>query len=138
MDTEKLLEDFVNLINSITDEELQENTKKAIEDSKESYIMDSHNEDKLTIQLGDYQIIAEINNNSPDFPPELCVYLMNDKQGIAQDICVVRQHIGFINGKNGIEIKKDNDFIDCLVWGNSDSEDYTEKHVIGVYKEDEE
>jgi hypothetical protein len=31
-----------------------------------------------------------------------------------------------------------NDVVDCLVWADSDDEDYTHKHIIGVYEEDEE
>jgi hypothetical protein len=36
-----------------------------------------------------------------------------------------------------MEFKQDNDFVDCLVWGESGYEDYTDKFVIGVYEEEE-
>ena len=134
MDTEKLYDDFVNLINSITDDELQASTEKAIEDSKESYIMDGNNGKKLIIPFGNYQIVAEISDISPDIPNELWVHIRDKDNRVVQDICLVRPHFDYIRSKG--EFETDNDFVDCLVWGDSDSEDYTEKHVIGVYKED--
>ena len=94
-------------------------------------------ENKLVIPFGDYQIVAEINDmNEPDIPTELCVYLRDKENRIFQDICLVRQHYD-IDRKN-MEFKRYDDLIDCLVWGDSDCEDYTDKHVIGVYEEKQE
>ncbi len=46
---------------------------------------------KLTIQLGNKKIVAEIyDNNGPDIPPEMCVYI--EDEAIIQDICLVRPH----------------------------------------------
>ena len=91
---------------------------------------------KLVIPFGDYQIVAEISNVSPEVPNELWVHLENKNNLISQDVCLVRPHYDYISSKG--EFETDNDFVDCLVWGDSDSEDYTDEHVIGVYKEEEE
>ena len=91
---------------------------------------------KLIIPFGDYEIIAEVSDVSPEVPNELWVHLENKNNLISQDICLVRPHYDYI--RNNGEFETDNDFVDCLVWGDSDSEDYTEKHVIGVYKEEKE
>lgn len=91
-------------------------------------------EKKLIIQLGDKKIVAEIyNNNGPEIPPELCVYLEDEDGAIIQDICLVRPHYDYI--KKSSEFETDNNFVDCLVWGDSDDEDYTNKFVIGVHEE---
>ena len=93
-------------------------------------------EKKLTIKLGEYQIVAEIyDGDTTEIPPELTVYL-RDKDGvIVQDVCLVRPHYRYDERKG--EFITYDDLIDCLVWGDSDDEDYTHKHVIGVYKEGE-
>lgn len=91
---------------------------------------------KLIIPFGDYEIIAEVSDFSPEVPNELWVHLENKNNLISQDICLVRPHYDYIGSKG--EFETDNDFVDCLVWGDSDNEDYTDKHVIGVYKEEEE
>lgn len=94
-------------------------------------------ENKLVIPFGNHKIVAEINdNNLPEIPIELNVYLTDSDGCIIQDVCLVRPHYDYIRSKE--EFKTDNDFVDCLVWGESGNEDYTEKHVIGVWEEDEE
>lgn len=91
---------------------------------------------KLKIQFGEYKIVAEINVMSmPEIPPELNVYLQDKNGAITQDICLVRPHYEYKKSLRDFEI--DNDFVDCIVWGNSDYEDYTNKHVIAVNKEEE-
>ena len=93
-------------------------------------------EKKLVIQFGEHRIIAEICDlNTPEIPPELYVYIMDNNNTILQDICLVRPHYD-INRKT-MEFQTDNDFVDCLVWGESGYEDYTDKFVIGVYEEEE-
>lgn len=93
-------------------------------------------EKKLVIQLGENKIVAEINDgNVPEIPPELCIYLCDKNGMIAQDICLVRPHYEY-NHENG-ETETDNDCVDCIVWGEAGSEDYTDKHVIAVYEEEE-
>lgn len=93
-------------------------------------------EKKLIIPLGDYQIVAEINDYSlPEIPAAINVYLQDKDNKTIQDICLITPHYDYIRSKG--EFETDNDFVDCLVWGDSDDEDYTDKHVIGVYEEDE-
>ena len=94
-------------------------------------------ENKLVIPFGNYQIIAEINDrNEPEIPTELCVYLRDKEGRFCQDICLVRQHYEL--DRKTMAFRRYDDLVDCLVWGESDCEDYTEKHVIGVHEEDEE
>lgn len=92
-------------------------------------------ETKLIIPFGGYQIVAEISNVSPEIPNELWVHIRDKDNRVIQDICLVRAHCDYSRSKR--EFETDNDFVDCLVWGDSDNEDYTDKHVIGVNKEDE-
>lgn len=91
---------------------------------------------KLVIPFGDKKIVAEINDWKDDMPKELVVYLCDKDDHIIQDICLVRPHYDYIRSKG--EFETDNNFVDCLVWGDSDDEDYTNKYVIGVYEEEEE
>ena len=93
-------------------------------------------ENKLEIKFGDKKIVAEINDWSDGGTNELTVYLCDKDNRIIQDICLVRPHYE-VNRKT-YEFETNNDFIDCLIWGDSDEEDYTHKFVIGVYEEDEE
>ena len=91
---------------------------------------------KLSIKFGEYELVAEIYDmNGPEFPPELVVYL-RDKNGVVfQDICLARPHYELNEKTQEFEI--DNNFIDCLVWGESGYEDYTDKHVIAVFDEED-
>ena len=91
---------------------------------------------KLLIQLGNKKIVAEIDdNNTPEIPPELCVYLQDEDGAVIQDICLVRPHYDI--DRKTKEFKTNNDFVDCLVWGDSDDEDYTNKFVVGIHEEEE-
>ena len=88
---------------------------------------------RLTIQLGNKKIVAEIyDNNGPEIPPEMCVFLEEEDGTIIQDICLVRPHYD-VNHKTK-EFETNNDFVDCLVWGDSDDEDYTNKFVVGIHE----
>lgn len=84
---------------------------------------------ELKIELsGNRKIIAEINNYDGKHK-ELCVYIVDDtdKENVEyQDICLVR------------EDEKEPDRVECLVWGNQDSEDYTDRFSIGKNNECEE
>lgn len=94
-------------------------------------------ENKLVVQLGENQIVAEIDDRSaPEIPPEIVIYLQDKEGNIIQDICLVRPHYEY--NRKAEEFETSNDFVDCLVWGDSWDEDYTDKHVIGVYEEEEE
>lgn len=94
-------------------------------------------EKKLVINLGENKIVAEVYPTGLiELPYELCIYLCDNKDEMFQDICVVRPHYDY-NATKG-KYEGDNSFVDCLVWGNSDDEDYTDKHVIRVYEMEEE
>ena len=93
-------------------------------------------EKTLVIQLGNYKIVAEIDDaNTPEIPPELCVYLEDNNGCVMQDICLVRPHYEYNHNK--FEVETNDDVIDCLVWGEAGDEDYTNKYMIDVYKEEE-
>lgn len=93
-------------------------------------------EKKLEIPFGEYKIVAEIDDsNMPEVPPEMVVCIYDKDNRIVQDVCLVRPHYA-IKHKT-MEIDVYSDCVDCLVWADSDSEDYTHKHIIGVYKEEE-
>lgn len=77
---------------------------------------------KIKIDVGFGALIAEkYNMNTNDAAPELCIYL--EDNDIMQNIVLVRKSIK----KNTVE---------CLVWTDSDDEDYTKKYLIDKYQED--
>ena len=86
------------------------------------------------MELGKYQVVAEAYQADKDLPMEMTVYLYDAENDIiVQDICLVRAHCDF--GKDKIEVCKN--LIDCLVWSDAASEDYTHKFVIDVVNEEE-
>ena len=94
-------------------------------------------EKQLVIPFGEHEIVVEIDDrNSPEIPPEMIIYIRGKRNNIVQDVCLVRPHYEF--NRKTKEFETDNDFVDCLVWADSDDEDYTHKHVIGVYEEEDE
>lgn len=91
---------------------------------------------RLEIPFGDYKIVAEIDDgNGPELSPEMIVCIRDANDAIVQDVCLVRPHYE-VNRKT-MEFERNNDFIDCMVWADSDDEDYTHKHVVAIYKEEE-
>jgi len=93
-------------------------------------------ENKLIIPFGSYQIVAEIDDrNQPEIPPEMIICIRDKDGRIIQDVCLVRPHYEVKHGT--MEFATYDDVLDCLVWADSDDEDYTHKHIIGVYKEEE-
>lgn len=93
-------------------------------------------EKKLDIIFGDYKIVAEIyDGGTPEIPPEMVVCICDNNNTIVQDVCLVRPHYE-INRKT-MEFETNNDYVDCLVWADSNDEDYTHKHIIAIHKEEE-
>lgn len=83
---------------------------------------------RVVIKLNDEkEIVAELYNYD-DNHPEIVVGIQENGMYI-QDICVVRPHE---------EDDRNNGDIDCLVWGDECSEDYTHKFIIPQYIEKEE
>lgn len=99
-----------------------------------------HNQNKeepanLAIQCGNKKIVAEVNVlDNPELPSELCVYMVDCEGAIVQDICIVRPHYHF--DKKSYDFVVDDSFVDCLVWGDSDNEDYTDKFTISTELEE--
>ena len=87
---------------------------------------------KIIMQHGNLRIAAEVYHDGGYTPAEMCVYLCDENGNPTQDICMVHPAHHYKKGK----WVTDENFVDCLVWGDSESEDYTHKHTIGVYKEE--
>lgn len=84
-------------------------------------------ENKIVLQLNNgTELVAELYNYDGDHH-EITIFIQEN--GVAaQDICLVRPCE---------DVSKASETIECLVWGNEYSEDYTDKFVITQYKEDE-
>ena len=84
-------------------------------------------ENKIVLQLNNgTELVAELYNYDGNHP-EITIFIQEN--GVAaQDICLVRPCE---------DASKASGTIECLVWGNEYSEDYTDKFVITQYKEDE-
>lgn len=81
----------------------------------------------IHFKLGDLLVSAAVSNYDGKHP-ELSVCI-TDKDGIViQDICLVRTHVVSDVLQNTVDTK-----VDCLVWSDCDTEDYTDKFVIDVY-----
>ena len=93
-------------------------------------------EKKLVIQFGEYQIVAEIYDVDPNAPPELWVHVRDKDDCIVQNICTISPWTRY-NLTTG-EFETINNYMCCRVWGNSLNGDYTDRYIIGVYKEGEE
>lgn len=91
---------------------------------------------KIEIPFGDGKIIAEVNDMGlPEIPAEIAVYVV-DKDGIfVQDLCLVGEHYEH-NSNDGV-FERDTNHIDCFIWNNANSEDYTNRFVIEKREEQE-
>ena len=84
---------------------------------------------KISININDnLELVAELYDHDGEHP-EITVYIKKDGM-IHQDICLVRPH----ENKRCVQ---EMDTIDCIVWGDKDNEDYTDKFVVGIHEEDE-
>ena len=94
-------------------------------------------EKKLVIEFGNNKIVAEIDdNNLPEIPPELRVWVEDNNGNFIQDICLVREHYSY--NRNDYTFDWNCESIDCLVWGNPNTEDFSDDFTIGVREEDDE
>jgi hypothetical protein len=80
-------------------------------------------ENKIVLQLNNgTELVAELYNYDGNHP-EISIYIQEG--GIAsQDICLVRP---------SEDANKYSETVECLVWGDECSEDYTDKFVIAKY-----
>ena len=84
---------------------------------------------KIVIQLNNgKEIVAELCNYDGEHP-EIVVCVQED--GIAvQDICIVRPH-------ENEDFVQEKDSVDCIVWADEVTENYTDKFCIKLYEEEE-
>lgn len=93
-------------------------------------------EKKLIIPFGNNKIVAEIDdNNLPEIPPELRVWIEDKDGNYIQDICLVREHYSW--DREDYAFHWDRKSVDCLVWGNPNTDDYDTDFTIGIRKEEE-
>jgi hypothetical protein len=91
-------------------------------------------ENKIEVAIGHKKLIAYINDWQDGMPKEIFISIADDNDVVIQDICMVREHYHY--NKNEGEFEIDDTLIDCKVWADSDSEDYTDEFCIGIYEED--
>lgn len=82
-------------------------------------------ENKIVLQLNNgTELVAELYNYDGNHP-EIAIFIQEG--GIAaQDICLVRP---------SEDASKSSGTVECLVWSDECSEDYTDKFVIAQYME---
>lgn len=56
---------------------------------------------------------------------ELSIYLENPES--VQDLVIIRE-------KQDVDFQPDSSMLEILVWGDSDNEDFTDKHLIAKYE----
>jgi hypothetical protein len=89
--------------------------------------------DKIVIPLDNgYKIIVEQNSNS-EFNKEIFVGIETESGMYYQDLAIVRPTYSFEEDK----VKYASDKFEILVFGDEKREDYTEKFIVPLYKEDE-
>ena len=99
------------------------------------YTMSNPNSiNRMTIDVGFALLTAIVYNNDNGAPvPEISIYLEDKETGmVTQDIALVLQAYNESNGEVIPEM------IDCIVWAESDNEDYTNKFQINHYVEEKE
>lgn len=89
---------------------------------------------KLRIPLNEkITIVTEVSEAEVEMelPPAFNIYLVDEDDAIMQDICTVRPSYKYRPSEG--EFVVNNSFVQCLVWGKSDDEDYTDDFIIGIY-----
>ena len=85
-------------------------------------------ENKIVLKLNNgVELVAVLDNYDGDHP-EIEIFIREN--GMAtQDICFIRP---------SEDVSKSSGTIECLVWGDECSEDYTDKFIIEKYSTEEE
>lgn len=92
-------------------------------------------EDKFELPIGNMKIIAFVNDWKDGMPKEVFISIKGSDDVCMQDICMVREHYHY-NPRSG-NFETSSDMVDCKVWSNSDTEDYTHEFTIVIKKEEE-
>lgn len=91
-------------------------------------------EERIETLLGNgYKIVVE-RSHDPEFPTEVYVGIEKDGMWI-QDLVIVRNAYKVINDKTA-KVESNPEAVEMLIYGDSNTEDYTEKVTVGIYKED--
>lgn len=77
---------------------------------------------KIIIPFGENWIVAKLYNNGP--VPEIVIEIEDKDGNYLQDVCLVRQQ------------ETNNEWLDCLVWGDERDENFSHKFKIRLYEED--
>lgn len=88
-------------------------------------------EERIEALLGNgYKIVVE-RSHDPSFPTEVYVGIEKDGMWI-QDLVCVRNAYRVINDKTA-----NPEAVEMLIYGNAYDEDYTDKIIVDVYKDEE-
>ena len=90
---------------------------------------------EIEVKIGNKKLVAFVNDWQDGMPKEIFISVVDEDGRCVQDICMVREHYHYNKHIEDFEI--DSSLVDCRVWADSDSEDYTDEFCIGVYEEDE-
>ena len=83
-------------------------------------------ENKIVLRLNNgTELIAELYNYDGNHP-EISIFIQRENGIISQDICLVRP---------SEDTSKALGTVECIVWGDEHSEDYTDKFIISQYEE---
>ena len=86
--------------------------------------------DKLTMDIGFANLV--VHKTETGLFNEYSIHIEEKDTGLVhQDIALVRASVGE-------DFQPIPDSVDCLVWGDSDDEDYTHKFAIKLFKHEEE
>ena len=88
---------------------------------------------KLIIPLDEGNRIA-VELGVGEYDKEISIYLETDEGAIIQDLAIIRPTYKAEQGR----IKFNSDSFEILVWGNEQSESYTNKFTVPLYRENDE
>lgn len=87
---------------------------------------------KMKVDYGEYWLVFE-QNPDKDYEHEVWCYLeVKATHEVIQDIAIIRKPYEYV----GYTPKANDDQVEVLVFGDSETEDYTDKFDIDIYKEE--
>lgn len=84
-------------------------------------------ENKIVLKLNNGVELVAVLDNYDGNHPEIEIFIQEDGI-VTQDICCVRP---------SEDVSKSSGTVECLVWGDECSEDYTDKFIIEKYSTEE-